>query len=94
MTGSSQLLCQWAAADVSGVGGPVADGSTLPDDGDADVNAEHAGEDSGGQFGGEAEEGGERSPLIAAGADGRAKKLYSAASVSLALSRFETALLS
>ena len=44
------------AADVSGVGGPVACGCLLPLDGDLDVHAEHPGEDRGGQFGGEGEQ--------------------------------------
>src|SRR5690349_6114834 len=45
-----------AAADVGGVGGPVAGGSALPGDGDGDVDAEHAGEECGGEFGGELEQ--------------------------------------
>lgn len=44
-----------SAADVGGVGHPVAGGGALPLDGDADVDAEHAGEDGRGQFGGESE---------------------------------------
>ena len=44
-----------AAANVRGVGHPVAGGSALPGDSDADVDAEHAGEDGGGEFGGELE---------------------------------------
>src|SRR6266568_952129 len=47
-----------AAADVGGVGHPVAGGGALPGDGDVDVDAEHAGEDGGGEFGGELEQGG------------------------------------
>src|SRR6266702_3802997 len=47
-----------AAADVGGVGHPVACGGALPGDGDVDVDAEHAGEDGGGEFGGELEQGG------------------------------------
>jgi hypothetical protein len=34
----------WSAADVCGVGGPVSGGGVLPGDGDADVDAEHPGE--------------------------------------------------
>jgi hypothetical protein len=34
-----------AAADVGGVGGPVAAAGALPGDRDGDVDAEHAGED-------------------------------------------------
>jgi len=45
-----------AVADVGGVGGPVSGGGTLPGDGDADVDAEHPGEDGGGQVGGELEQ--------------------------------------
>ena len=45
-----------AAADVGGVAGPVAGGGALPGDGDVDVDAEHAGEDGGGEFGGELEQ--------------------------------------
>ena len=45
-----------AAADVGGVGGPVAGGGALPGDGDGDVDAEHAGQDGGGQVGGELEQ--------------------------------------
>ena len=44
-----------AAADVGGVGHPVAAAGALPGDGDTDVDAEHAGEDRGGQVGGELE---------------------------------------
>ena len=44
-----------AAADVGGVGGPVSGGGVLPGDGDADVDAEHPGEDGCGKFGGELE---------------------------------------
>src|SRR6266702_6262830 len=47
-----------AAADVGGVGHPVAGGGALPGDGDVDVDAEYAGEQGGGEFGGELEEGG------------------------------------
>src|SRR5260370_40789285 len=47
-----------AAADVGGVGHPVAWGGVLSGDGDGDgdVDAEHAGEQRGGQFGGELEQ--------------------------------------
>ena len=45
-------------ADVGGVAGPVAAGSALPLDGDVDVDAERAGQDGGGQLGGELEQGG------------------------------------
>src|SRR5271165_6194468 len=45
------------AADVGGVGHPVAGGQPLPLDGDADVDAEHARQDGGGQVGGELEQG-------------------------------------
>jgi hypothetical protein len=41
------------AADFGGVSGPIAAAGALPGDGDADVDAEHAGEDRGGQVGGE-----------------------------------------
>src|ERR1039457_5343561 len=46
------------AADVGGVGHPVACGNALPGGGDVDVDAEHAGQDGGGDRGGEREEGG------------------------------------
>src|SRR4051794_39502077 len=36
-----------SAADVGGVGHPVAGGSSLPGDGDVDVKAEHASENGG-----------------------------------------------
>ena len=45
-----------AAADVGGAGGPVPGGGSLPGDGDGDVDAEHPGEDGGGQVGGELEQ--------------------------------------
>ncbi|MEV8456847.1 hypothetical protein AB0467_22570 [Streptomyces sp. NPDC052095] len=45
-------------ADFRGVVGPVARGETLPGDGNVGVDAECAGEDRGGDFGGELEEGG------------------------------------
>jgi hypothetical protein len=45
-----------AVADVGGVGGPVSGGGALPGDGDAVVDAEQAGEDGGGQVGGELEQ--------------------------------------
>lgn len=44
------------AADVGGVGGPVARGEALPCDGDVGVDSEGAGEDGGGDLGGELEE--------------------------------------
>jgi hypothetical protein len=44
------------AADVGGVGRPVAGGGALPLDRDGDVDAEHAGQDCGGQVGGELEQ--------------------------------------
>src|SRR5712691_5999631 len=47
-----------AAADVGGIAHPVAGGGALPGDGDVDVDAGHAGEDGGGEFGGELEQGG------------------------------------
>src|SRR5271166_1266656 len=47
-----------AAADIGGVGHPVAGSGMLPGDGDFDVDSEHAGEDGGGQFGGQSEQGG------------------------------------
>src|SRR6266567_299589 len=43
-------------ADVGGVTHPVAGGGALPGDGDVDVDAEHAGEQGGGEFGGELEQ--------------------------------------
>jgi hypothetical protein len=43
-------------ADVGGVGGPVACGEALPGDGDVGVDAQGAGEDSGGDLGRELEE--------------------------------------
>lgn len=52
------LLVTGAAADFGGVGGPVTGGCALPCGGDADVDAEGAGQDRGGQVGGELEEGG------------------------------------
>jgi hypothetical protein len=45
-----------AVADVGGVGGPVPGGGALPGGGDADVDAGQAGEDGGGQVGGELEQ--------------------------------------
>jgi hypothetical protein len=48
----------FSAADVCGVGGPVAGGGALPGSGDGDVDAEHACQDGGGQVGGELEQGG------------------------------------
>src|ERR1035441_8635461 len=55
-----QLGCPFLAgaapADLGCVSGPVAGGGALPGDGDADVDAEHAGEDGGGQVGGELEQ--------------------------------------
>ncbi|MFE9476195.1 hypothetical protein ACFYOR_34905 [Streptomyces griseofuscus] len=45
-----------AAADLGCVGGPVPGGGSLPFDGDGDVDAEGAGEDGGGQLGGELEQ--------------------------------------
>jgi hypothetical protein len=47
-------LC--SAADFGGVGRPVSGGGALPGGGDADVDSEQAGEDRGGQVGGEMEE--------------------------------------
>jgi hypothetical protein len=44
------------SADLGGVVGPVAGGCALPVGGDFDVDAEHAGEDGGGQVGGELEQ--------------------------------------
>src|SRR5438876_684482 len=46
-----------AAAEVCGVGHPVAGGGFLPLDGGVDVDPEHAGEDRGGELGGEGEQG-------------------------------------
>ncbi len=57
-SGGQRVLGVVAAADVGGVVGPVAAGDLLPFDGDADVDAEEAGEDRGGEFAGELEEGG------------------------------------
>jgi hypothetical protein len=45
-----------AAADASGVAGPISGGELLPLDGHLDVDAEHAGQDRGGQLGGEMEQ--------------------------------------
>ena len=45
-----------AVADVGGVGHPVSGAGVLPGDRDLDVDAEQAGEDRGGQFGGELEQ--------------------------------------
>src|SRR6266542_1388486 len=42
-----------AAADAGGVVHSVSGGGVLPGDGDVDVDAQHAGEQGGGQFGGE-----------------------------------------
>jgi hypothetical protein len=50
-------LWRGPAADVGGVDYPVAIGGVLPGDGDVDVDAEHAGEDGGGDLGGELEQG-------------------------------------
>jgi len=47
-----------AAADLGGVGGPVAGGGPLPGARDGDVDAEQAGQDGGGQVGGELEQSG------------------------------------
>src|SRR6266699_704005 len=47
-----------APADVGGIAHPVAGGGALPGDGDVYVDAEHAGEDGGGELGGELEQGG------------------------------------
>ena len=55
-----------AAADLGGVGGPVAGGGPLPGDRDADVDAEQTGEDGCGQVRGELEQ---RSGTGLAGAD-------------------------
>src|SRR6202171_6278875 len=49
-------LAVCSAADFGGVVGPVACGGALPGHGDGDVDAEHAGEDGGGQVGGELEQ--------------------------------------
>src|SRR5215470_1160269 len=45
-----------SAAEVGGVGGPVAGGVALPGDRDVGVDAQGAGEDRGGDFGGELEQ--------------------------------------
>jgi hypothetical protein len=45
-----------ASADLGGVGGPVSGGGSLPGDGDGDVDAEHAGQDRGGQVSRELEQ--------------------------------------
>ena len=45
-----------SAADVGGVGGPVAAAGALPGDSDCGVDAEHAGEKCGGEFGSELEQ--------------------------------------
>jgi hypothetical protein len=47
-----------SVGDVGGVGGPVAAGYLLPGHRDADVDAEYAGQDRGGQFGGQVQQGG------------------------------------
>jgi hypothetical protein len=47
-----------AAADVGGVGGPVPGGNLLPLGRDLDVDAEGLGQDCGGDFGGQGEQGG------------------------------------
>ncbi len=44
------------AADVGGVAGPVARGQALPGDSNVGVDAQGAGEDGGGDLGGELEE--------------------------------------
>ena len=49
-------LAVCSAANFGGVVGPVACGGALPGHGDGDVNAEHAGEDGGGQVGSEMEQ--------------------------------------
>ncbi|MFC9975589.1 hypothetical protein ACFVH6_32330 [Spirillospora sp. NPDC127200] len=43
-------------AEVSGLGHPVSGGGALPGDRDVDVDAEHAGQQAGGKFGGELEQ--------------------------------------
>jgi hypothetical protein len=53
-------------AYLGGVGGPVAGGGALPGDRDADVDSEQAGQDGGGQVGGELEQ---RGRACLAGAD-------------------------
>jgi hypothetical protein len=55
----SEYLCLGvaSAADLGGVGGPVSGRGPLPGDRDADVDAEHAGQQGGGEFGGELEQG-------------------------------------
>lgn len=50
-------VCGIPSADFGGIGGPVSGGGALPGDGDRDVDAEHPGEDRGGQLGGEVEQG-------------------------------------
>src|SRR5512135_3716046 len=58
-SGSSAIWSVFlAAADVGGIGHPVAGGGVLPGDGDVDVDAEQAGEQGGGEFGSELEQGG------------------------------------
>jgi hypothetical protein len=46
----------WSVADFGGVGGPVARGQALPGDGDVCVDAQGAGENGGGDLGGELEQ--------------------------------------
>lgn len=55
---SSIVVFPCAAADFGGVGSPVTGGSALPGDRDRNVDAEQAGQDGGGQVGGELEGGG------------------------------------
>jgi hypothetical protein len=50
------VIACFLAAYLSGVGGPISGGCSLPGDGDGDVDAEQAGQDGGGQVGGELEQ--------------------------------------
>lgn len=58
VVGGRSGLLAGALTSIGGIGGPVAAGRVLPLDGDLDVNAEHPGEDRGGDLGGEGEQGG------------------------------------
>lgn len=55
-TGSGRLV-SGAQSDFRSIGAPVSGGGSLPFDGDGDVNAQGAGENRGGQLGGELEQG-------------------------------------
>lgn len=51
VVGGRSGLRAGALTNVGGIGGPVAAGRLLPLDGDLDVDAEHPGEDRGGELG-------------------------------------------